>query len=139
MQVELAARLVRVLVEVEPGVDYRSRAQVALRDAYGASANFRSGQDEAILAVAETRGRVLLVQRTGWGKSVVYFVATRLLRDDGRGPTIIVSPLLALMRDQMSAAQKWGLHAVTIDSTRLTAAEVVDEVWRLGASRGMWR
>ena len=63
------------------------------------------------------RERLLLVQRTGWGKSAVYFIATRMLRDRGFGPTLIVSPLLALMRNQISAAERMGLRALTINST----------------------
>ena len=78
---------------------------------------FRADQLEAILALAGERGRVLLVQRTGWGKSAVYFIATRLLRDRGLGPTLLVSPLLALMRNQMEAAERLGVCAVTINSS----------------------
>ena len=65
--------------------------------------SFRDGQWEAIDQLVNRRGRVLLVQRTGWGKSVVYFLATRLLREGGSGPTLILSPLLALMRNQLEA------------------------------------
>ena len=78
--------------------------------------SLRDGQLEAIEALVDRGRRVLVVQRTGWGKSAVYFVATALLRSRGRGPTIIVSPLLALMRDQVSAAQRAGLTAMTINS-----------------------
>ncbi|MGZ8620067.1 MAG: DEAD/DEAH box helicase, partial [Actinomycetota bacterium] len=70
----------------------------------GPEADFRPGQLEAIEAVARDRGRVLLVQRTGWGKSAVYFIATKLLREQGAGPTLLVSPLLALMRNQIEMA-----------------------------------
>ena len=80
-------------------------------------AEFRPGQLEAIRDVAADRARVLCVQRTGWGKSAVYFVATALLREAGAGPTLIVSPLLALMRNQIAAAQRLGLSAHTINST----------------------
>ena len=80
-------------------------------------AEFRSDQLEAILALAGERGRVLLVQRTGWGKSAVYFIATRLLRDRGLGPTLLVSPLLALMRNQIEAAERLGVRALTINSS----------------------
>ncbi|MHB1998965.1 MAG: RecQ family ATP-dependent DNA helicase [Solirubrobacteraceae bacterium] len=80
-------------------------------------ARFRPGQLEAIGDLAVDRARVLCVQRTGWGKSAVYFVATALLRQDGAGPTLIVSPLLALMRNQIAAAQRLGLRAHTINST----------------------
>lgn len=77
---------------------------------------FRRHQLMAIKALVRDRRRVLLVQRTGWGKSAVYFIATRLLRDEGAGPTMLVSPLLALMRNQIEAAAGMGVHAVTINS-----------------------
>ena len=80
-------------------------------------AEFRNGQWEAIDALVNRRERLLVVQRTGWGKSAVYFIATRILRDRGRGPTLIVSPLLALMRNQIEAARRIGIQAVTINST----------------------
>ncbi|HEY2161041.1 MAG TPA: RecQ family ATP-dependent DNA helicase [Solirubrobacteraceae bacterium] len=80
-------------------------------------AQFRSGQLEAIQDVVVDRARVLCVQRTGWGKSAVYFVATAMLRDAGAGPTLIVSPLLALMRNQIAAARRLGLRAHTVNST----------------------
>jgi len=82
-----------------------------------ASAKFRPGQAEAISDLVEDRARVLCVQRTGWGKSAVYFVATALLRERGAGPTLIVSPLLALMRNQIAAASALGLRAETVNST----------------------
>ncbi|PSL06085.1 ATP-dependent DNA helicase RecQ [Haloactinopolyspora alba] len=77
---------------------------------------FRDGQWEAVRDLVDRRRRVLVVQRTGWGKSAVYFVATGLLRARGAGPTVIVSPLLALMRDQIAAAERAGVRAVTINS-----------------------
>ena len=80
-------------------------------------AQFRPGQLEAIRDLVADRARVLCVQRTGWGKSAVYFVATALLRRAGAGPTLIVSPLLALMRNQLGAARRLGLRAHTINST----------------------
>lgn len=86
-----------------------------LRGAVGPSAEFRDGQLEAIEALLRPGARLLVVQKTGWGKSVVYFVATRLLRD--RGPALIVSPLLALMRNQIELAAKFGLRAASINST----------------------
>lgn len=79
-------------------------------------ADFREGQFEAIEALVADRSRVLVVQRTGWGKSAVYFVATALRRAEGAGPTLIVSPLLALMRDQVAAAGRAGIRAVTMNS-----------------------
>jgi ATP-dependent DNA helicase RecQ len=80
-------------------------------------AEFRDGQLEAIRDLVGDRARVLCVQRTGWGKSAVYFVATALLREAGAGPTLIVSPLLALMRNQIAAAERLGLRAHTVNST----------------------
>ena len=81
------------------------------------AAEFRPDQLEAIDDVVADRARVLCVQRTGWGKSAVYFVATALLREAGAGPTLIISPLLALMRNQIAAAERLGLRAHTINST----------------------
>ncbi|HWF74488.1 MAG TPA: RecQ family ATP-dependent DNA helicase [Solirubrobacteraceae bacterium] len=93
--------------------------------------DFRPGQLEAIHDVVVDRARVLCVQRTGWGKSAVYFVATSLLREASAGPTLIVSPLLALMRNQIAAAQRLGLRAHTVNSTN---REEWDDVRaRLGA------
>jgi len=80
-------------------------------------AEFRPGQLEAIEAVTRPGGRALVVQRTGWGKSAVYFIATKMLRSQGAGPTVIVSPLLALMRNQIEAADRLGLVAMTVNST----------------------
>jgi len=79
--------------------------------------DFRDGQWEAIDTLVNGRARLLIVERTGWGKSSVYFIATRILRDRGQGPTLIVSPLLALMRNQIEAAGRLGIRALTINST----------------------
>lgn len=96
----------------------RDNALKLLRNATGdPRVDFRPGQWEAIDALVNQQKRLLLVQRTGWGKSQVYFIATRILRDRGRGPTLIVSPLLALMRNQVEAAQRLGLEAETINSS----------------------
>lgn len=95
----------------------RGQANHWLHTAIGDHAEFRDGQWEAIEALVVNRQRALVVQRTGWGKSLVYFLATRLLRDQGYGPTILISPLLSLMRNQLEAADKLGLHATTINST----------------------
>ncbi len=92
-----------------------------------ASAEFRDGQWEAIDALVNKRERLLVVQRTGWGKSSVYFIATRILRLRGRGPTLIVSPLLALMRNQIEAAERLGVRALTVNSTN---REVWPEIQR---------
>lgn len=96
----------------------REQAERLLQIAVGnPDARFRVGQWEAIDALSNRKAKLLIVQRTGWGKSAVYFVATRIFRNAGRGPTIIVSPLLALMRNQVEAAQRLGIRAVSIDSS----------------------
>ncbi|GJM36796.1 MAG: ATP-dependent DNA helicase RecQ [Acidimicrobiales bacterium] len=78
---------------------------------------FHEGQFPAIRELVEDRRRVLVVQRTGWGKSAVYFIATRMLRDRGAGPTLLVSPLIALMDNQVEAAARMGLRAAVVNST----------------------
>ena len=82
----------------------------------GPGAAFRTGQREAIEAVIGDGQRALVVQRTGWGKSLVYWIATRVRRDTGHGPTLIISPLLSLMRNQIAMAQRLGIRAATIHS-----------------------
>ncbi|MEU4514818.1 RecQ family ATP-dependent DNA helicase [Nonomuraea wenchangensis] len=94
----------------------REEAEERLRALAGEHAVLRDDQWAAIEALVVDRRRVLVVQRTGWGKSAVYFVATALLRELGEGPTVIVSPLLALMRNQIAAAERAGIRAVTINS-----------------------
>ncbi|AJW78095.1 RecQ family ATP-dependent DNA helicase [Clavibacter michiganensis] len=98
--------------------DLRSAAREHLSRLVGvAGADFHDGQFEAIEALVQDRSRALVVQRTGWGKSAVYFVATLLLRQQGLGPTLLVSPLLALMRDQVAAARRAGVRAVAMNSS----------------------
>ncbi len=98
--------------------DLRERAEHHLRALVGRDdAVLREDQWSAIEALAVEQRRALVVQRTGWGKSAVYFVATLLLRERGAGPTVIISPLLALMRNQVAAAERAGIRAVTINST----------------------
>lgn len=98
----------------------RDAAERHLRALVGRDdAVLREDQWAAIEALAVDRRRALVVQRTGWGKSAVYFVATKLLREAGAGPTVIVSPLLALMRNQIAAAERAGIRAVTINSTNI--------------------
>lgn len=82
------------------------------------TATFHDGQWEAIRALIEDRARLLVVQRTGWGKSMVYFISTKLQREMGMGPTLILSPLLALMRNQVEAARRLGLNALTYNSAQ---------------------
>lgn len=98
-------------------LDTRAAALAILADLTGvAEPRFHDGQFEAIETLVEGRRRALVVQRTGWGKSAVYFIATQLLRRTGAGPTLLVSPLLSLMRDQVSAAARAGVRAVAINS-----------------------
>lgn len=107
--------------DVESSDELRAEAETALRALVGREdAALREDQWRAISALVADRARALVVQRTGWGKSAVYFVATSLLRARGAGPTVIVSPLLALMRDQVAAASRAGIRAVTINSANVT-------------------
>lgn len=89
-------------------------------------AQFRPGQEEAILAAVRPPFRALIVQATGWGKSMVYFIATRILRDAGRGPTLVISPLLSLMRDQLKAAERLGLRAEQYTSDNRDDWDLID-------------
>src|SRR3954462_9318807 len=99
--------------------DLRERAEELLRALAGPSAVLREDQWTAIEALVVRRRRALVVQRTGWGKSAVYFIATKLLREQGAGATVIVSPLLALVRNQIDAAARAGISAHTINSAHL--------------------
>lgn len=94
----------------------RDRALILLQQMLGTDADFRPGQWEAIEKLVVERQRVLVVQRTGWGKSIVYFLATKLLREQGAGFSLLISPLLALMRNQIEMAGRIGVHAATINS-----------------------
>jgi len=106
-----------------------SSAQAVLEALAGSGARLRDDQWTAIEALVAHRRRALVVQRTGWGKSAVYFVATALLRAAGAGPTVIVSPLLALMRNQIDAAGRAGVRAATINSSnRDSWTQVQDRV-----------
>lgn len=96
------------------------RALELLRIGSGrADATFRDGQEDAIGHIVEGKGRLLVVQKTGWGKSFVYFIATKLLREAGAGPALLISPLLALMRNQIAAAERMGVRAATINSDNM--------------------
>jgi ATP-dependent DNA helicase RecQ len=112
----------------------RERAETLLRALAGDNATLREDQWTAIEALVAHHRRALVVQRTGWGKSAVYFLATALLREQGAGPTVIVSPLLALMRNQISAAARAGIQAATINSAnaqewdQVQAAVVAGEI-----------
>jgi ATP-dependent DNA helicase RecQ len=97
----------------------RDDAQTILEQLAGPTARLRDDQWKAIEALVVHRRRALVVQRTGWGKSAVYFIAAKLLRAAGHGATVIVSPLLALMRNQVAAAQRAGVRAATINSSNV--------------------
>lgn len=103
----------------------RERAQAILAQLAGDRAVLRDDQWAAIEALVVQRRRALVVQRTGWGKSAVYFIAAKLLREQGRGATVIVSPLLALMRNQVAAAQRAGVRAATINSGNVTEWDAI--------------
>ncbi|QDG87259.1 ATP-dependent DNA helicase RecQ [Pseudarthrobacter sp. NIBRBAC000502770] len=111
-----------------PGTATHAEALEVLRGLVGnPGAVFHDGQFEAIEALVDGGRRALVVQRTGWGKSAVYFVASLLLRRRGAGPTLIVSPLLALMRDQVAAAARAGVRAVAINSANQLEWDTVRE------------
>ncbi|MCI5628865.1 MAG: DEAD/DEAH box helicase, partial [Clostridium sp.] len=97
-------------------INFEQEVYKYLKSLYGSNADFRDGQLEAIVSVLNKK-RVLVVQKTGWGKSLVYFLATRILRDMEKGPTIIISPLLSLINNQIESAEKLNLRAITINST----------------------
>ena len=107
-------------------------ALAILRALLGDQAAFRPGQWESIESVLSRR-RTLVVQKTGWGKSIVYFIATRILRDRGNGPTILISPLLSLMRNQIDNARRIGIRAETINSDNQDEWERVEHVLQSGA------
>ncbi|MEV7238496.1 RecQ family ATP-dependent DNA helicase [Streptomyces sp. NPDC051020] len=109
-------------------LELRTEADAILAELVGAprgSAQLREDQWQAVAALVEERRRALVVQRTGWGKSAVYFVATALLRRRGSGPTVIISPLLALMRNQVESAARAGIHARTINSANSEEWEAI--------------
>ncbi|WP_370332757.1 ATP-dependent DNA helicase RecQ [Mycolicibacterium hippocampi] len=107
----------------------RAEAQTILEQLAGPDAQLRDDQWTAIEALVVQRRRALVVQRTGWGKSAVYFIAAKLLRAEGRGATVIVSPLLALMRNQVAAADRAGVKAATINSSNMADwSEIHDRV-----------
>ena len=113
--------------------DFAAQAQRILAElTANPGAQFRDGQLESIRDLVVGKKRVLVVQRTGWGKSAVYFVATRMLRAAGTGPSLIISPLLALMRDQIAAAQRAGVRAASLNSSNVTEWDTVLEDLKAG-------
>jgi ATP-dependent DNA helicase RecQ len=105
----------------------REQAQALLEQLAGPTAVLRDDQWTAIEALVVHRRQALVVQRTGWGKSAVYFIAAKLLRGAGLGPTVIVSPLLALMRNQVAAAERAGVRAATINSGNVTEWDAIHQ------------
>ncbi|AXE23332.1 recombinase RecQ [Streptomyces globosus] len=117
--------------------DLRAEADAVLAELVGdpgGAARLREDQWQAVAALVRERRRALVVQRTGWGKSAVYFVATALLRRRGAGPTVIVSPLLALMRNQVEAAERAGIRARTINSANPEEWDSIHEEVERGAT-----
>ena len=109
-------------------MDYNApRALELLRLGSGLpEAEFRESQEDAIRHIVEGKGKLLVVQKTGWGKSFVYFIAAKLLRERGAGPALLISPLLSLMRNQIAAAERMGVRAVTINSSNTADWEGVE-------------
>jgi len=105
-----------------------------LQTMLGSSESFREGQREAVDATLRMGARVLVVQRTGWGKSLVYWICSRIQRDSGSGPTLIVSPLLSLMRNQIAMAERIGLVAATINSANREDWDAVIASLRTGTT-----
>jgi ATP-dependent DNA helicase RecQ len=99
----------------------------------GESARLRPDQETAVAALCEPSARVLVVQATGWGKSAVYWAATAIRRAEGAGPTLVVSPLLSLMRDQVAAASRAGLRAATLNSNNIDEWSSIEHDLRSGA------
>jgi ATP-dependent DNA helicase RecQ len=113
--------------------ELREEAEAILRELAGPAARLREDQWRAVEALVVGHRRVLCVQRTGWGKSAVYFIATALLRRRGAGATVIVSPLLALMRNQVDAAQRAGIHARTVNSANIDEWDTITAEIHSGA------
>jgi ATP-dependent DNA helicase RecQ len=111
----------------------KERALHLLRQMLGPDAVFRPGQWEAIEKLVGDRQRVLVVQRTGWGKSIVYFLATKLLREQSAGFTLLISPLLALMRNQIEMADRIGVRAATINSSNRAEWDAVERALASGS------
>jgi ATP-dependent DNA helicase RecQ len=110
----------------------RKQAQQWLQTVAGKNATFHPEQWESVYELVENNRKLLVVQRTGWGKSLVYFLATKLLRKAGRGPTILISPLLSLMRDQVRSATLLGIEAVTLNSTNSVDHDEIEQKLNAG-------
>src|SRR4051794_15380296 len=108
-------------------------AQRVIAAMAGPDARLRDDQATAVAALCEEGARVLVVQATGWGKSAVYWAATACRRSEGAGPTLVVSPLLSLMRDQVAAAERAGLRAATLNSSNIEDWAGIETALRSGA------
>src|SRR5215217_6870659 len=113
--------------------DRAATAAGVIRAIAGDGAQLRADQQTAVAALCEPTARVLVVQATGWGKSAVYWAATAIRRSEGAGPTLVVSPLLSLMRDQVAAAARAGLRAATLNSSNIDAWSGIEHDLRSGA------
>lgn len=111
----------------DPAASIEDVAVDVLAALAGPGALLRDGQGEALRALTTPGARVLVVQATGWGKSAVYWIATAWSRQVGRGPTLVVSPLLSLMRDQVAAASRAGLRAATINSSNIDQWSTIEQ------------
>src|SRR6187455_1555552 len=129
------------VVPVAPRVDPMSatlspqRSRIAARviaAIAGDGAVLREDQALAVAALCEPAARVLVVQATGWGKSAIYWAATAIRRDEGFGPTLVVSPLLSLMRDQVAAASRAGLRAATLNSSNIEEWSAIEQALTSG-------
>ena len=122
----------------KPGSMREWAEQQLQRSLNNPNARFRTGQWEAIDALANHRRRVLVVERTGWGKSMVYFLAASILRHRGRGLSLVISPLLALMRNQLTAARRLELRVATLNSTNRDEWESIEQEIRSGVLDMLW-
>jgi ATP-dependent DNA helicase RecQ len=117
----------KATIDPLPKMSPHDLALYFLHQMIGPDKDFRPGQWEAIETITRKKQRVLVVQRTGWGKSLVYFLATKLLREEGAGPTLLISPLLSLMRNQIEMAGRIGIRAYTINSANREEWAAVEE------------
>ena len=115
-----------ILVPPQLSEDRQQTARRVIEAMAGAGARLREDQETAVAALCEPASRALVVQATGWGKSAVYWIATAIRRGEGAGPTLVVSPLLSLMRDQVAAAQRADLRAATLNSSNYEEWEAIE-------------
>lgn len=129
----VAASRVVCMGDIKLSDDRAATAAGLIRAIAGDGASLRADQETAVAALCEPNARVLVVQATGWGKSAVYWAATAIRRSEGAGPTLVVSPLLSLMRDQVGAAGRAGLRAATLNSSNVDDWSGIESELRSGA------